>query len=75
MAVQIWKGRALIEAMILICSLGLSPETCDERSAQDVLRVKVEPMSCAMASESLVAEMPGDRAQGHFIKVVCGRKE
>ncbi len=74
MAVQIWKGRELIEAMILICSLGITPETCDERSAEDVLWVKVEPVTCAMASESVVAEMPGERVQGHFIKVVCGRK-
>ncbi len=65
----------MIEAMILICTLGLPAERCDEHSAEDVMRVKVEPLSCAMASESVVAEMPGDRAQGRFIKIICGRKE
>jgi hypothetical protein len=61
--------------MILICSLGISPDTCDKQSAQDVLWVRVEPILCALGSESVVAEMPGDRVQGHFLKVVCGRKE
>jgi hypothetical protein len=69
------EGCALIEALILICALNLAVDGCDEHSAEDVIRVKVEPVACAMASESVIAGMPGDRAQGRFIKVICGRKE
>jgi hypothetical protein len=72
---QHWKGRALIEAMILICALSVAAGGCDEHSAEDVIRVKVEPVVCAMASESIVAGMPGDRAEGRLVKIVCGRKE
>jgi len=64
----------LIEAMILICALSVSADSCDEHSAEDVIRVKVEPVACAMALQSVVADMPGDRAQGRFVKMICGRK-
>ena len=65
----------MIEAMILICALSLSSDACDEHSADDVIRVKVEPVACAMASESIVAGMPGERAEGRLVKIICGRKE
>ncbi len=61
--------------MILICTLSVAADGCDEHSAEDVIRVKVEAVACAMASESVVAGMPGDRAQGRLVKVICGRKE
>jgi len=65
----------LIEALILICALSVTAERCDVSSAEDVIRLKVEPAACAMASQSAVAEMAGDRTQGRFMKVVCGGKE
>jgi hypothetical protein len=65
----------LIEALILICALGGAPDGCDEHSAEDLIRVKVEPVACAMASQSVIAGMAGDRAQGRLIKIICGRKE
>jgi hypothetical protein len=60
--------------MILICTLSLPAGSCDEHSAEDVIRVKIEPSACAMAFQSVVAEMPGERARGRFVKVICGRK-
>jgi hypothetical protein len=65
----------LIEALILICALNVAADGCTEQSAEDVLRVKVEPVACAMASESIIAGMPGDRAEGRRVKIICGRKE
>jgi hypothetical protein len=66
------KGHALIEAMILICALGLPAEACDQSSAQDVIRVKVEPVGCALAAQSVIAGMAGGRSEGRFMKVICG---
>ncbi|WP_020177040.1 hypothetical protein [Methyloferula stellata] len=65
----------MIEAMILICALSVSADGCTEQSADDVIRVKVEAIACAMASESVIAGMPGDRAEGRLVKIICGRKE
>ncbi len=62
----------MIEAMILICALNLGADRCDEHSAEDVIHVKVEPVACAMAGQSVVAGMPGGRAEGRVMKVICG---
>jgi hypothetical protein len=61
--------------MVLICALSLPAEKCDAHSAEDVIRVKVEPLSCAMAAQSVIAAMPGERAEGRFVKMICGGKE
>lgn len=63
----------MIQAVILICGLGLAPSACTERSAQDVIRIKVEPAICAMAAQSVVASEAGLRAQGRQVKVLCGK--
>ncbi len=64
----------MIEAIILICGLGLTPAACTERTAEDVIRVKVQPAICAMAAQSVVAGEPGMRAKGRQMKVICGGK-
>jgi len=63
----------MIQAIILICNLGLAPSACTERSAEDVIRIKVQPAICAMAAQSVVASEAGLRAQGRQVKVVCGK--
>jgi hypothetical protein len=62
----------LIEALILICALNVTAQSCDAYSAEDVIRLKVEPVVCALASQSAIAGLAGDRSQGQFIKIVCG---
>lgn len=61
----------MIEAIVLICGLGMSPSACTEKTAEDVIRVKVQPVICAMAAQSVVAGEAGMRAEGHQMKVVC----
>ncbi len=61
--------------MILICALGVAADACNEDSAEDVIRVKVEPVACAMAAESVIAGMPGARSDGRFMKVICGGRK
>ena len=39
----------MIEAIVLICGLGLSPQSCTEKTADDVIRIKLQPTICAMA--------------------------
>ncbi len=64
----------MIEAIILICALGLTPSACTERTADDVIRVKVQPTICAMAAQSVVAREAGMRADGRRMKVICGKR-
>lgn len=68
------RGSRMIEAIILICGLGLAPQACTERSADDVIRVEVQPTVCAMAAQSVIAGQAGARAKGRLMKVICGRK-
>lgn len=63
----------MIEAIILICSLGMAPQACTAQTAEDVIRIKVAPAACAMAAQSVVASEAGMRAQGRQMKVVCGK--
>ncbi|HEY5226788.1 MAG TPA: hypothetical protein VIJ06_08360 [Methylovirgula sp.] len=64
----------MIEAVILICSLGMASSACTERTADDVVHVKVPPAICAMAAQTIIASEAGARAQGRSVKVICGRK-
>jgi hypothetical protein len=64
----------MIEAVILICALNVSPQACADRTADDVIRVKVQPTVCAMAMQSVVAGEAGARAKGRMLKVVRGGK-
>lgn len=64
----------MIEAVILICALGLSPQACTERTADDVIRVQVQPVICAMAAQSVIAGEAGARTAGRRMKVICGRR-
>ncbi|MGB8276964.1 MAG: hypothetical protein WCF20_03385 [Methylovirgula sp.] len=64
----------MIEAIILICGLGVAPNACTEHTAEDVVRVKVPPTICAMAAQSVIAGEAGTRAEGRLMKVICGRK-
>jgi hypothetical protein len=63
----------MIEAIILICSLGMTPQACTANTAEDVIRIQVAPTVCAMAAQSVVASEAGMRAQGRQVKVVCGK--
>lgn len=63
----------MIEALILICGLGMAPQACTLKTAEDVIRIKVAPTACAMAAQSVVASEAGMRAQGRQVKVVCGK--
>jgi hypothetical protein len=63
----------MIQAIILICGLGLAPSACTEQSAEDVIRIKVPATVCAMAAQSVVASEAGLRAQGRLVKVLCGK--
>lgn len=63
----------MIQAIILICGLRLAPSACTEHSAEDIIRIKVQPAICAMAAQSVVASEAGLRAQGRQVKVVCGK--
>jgi hypothetical protein len=63
----------MIEAIILICSLGMTSQACTAKTAEDVIRIKVTPAACAMAAQSVVASEAGMRAQGRQMKVVCGK--
>ena len=63
----------MIEAVILLCAVGATD--CDERTAEDVVRVKVPPMACiSMAPETVAAGMPETRREGVFIKIICKGK-
>ncbi|MHB8885794.1 MAG: hypothetical protein ACYC5H_12105 [Methylovirgula sp.] len=64
----------MIEAIILICGLGLPPQSCTEKTADDVIRIKVQPAICAMAAQSIIAGEAGARAKGRRMKVICGGK-
>ena len=63
----------MIEAIILICGLGLDASTCTVGTAEDVIRIKVQPAICAMAAQTVVASEAGLRAQGRQMKVLCGK--
>jgi hypothetical protein len=63
----------MVEAVILICGLGVAPQACTPRTADDVIRIKVQPGACAMAAQSVVAGEAGLRAQGRQMKVICGK--
>ena len=64
----------MIEAIILICGLGLSPPSCTEKTADDVIRIKAQPTICVMAAQSVIAAEAGARAKGRRMKVICGGK-
>jgi hypothetical protein len=66
----------MIEALILICTLGVSTADCTPKTAEDITRVKVAsslPISCFMAAEVAIAGMPGERAKDRVLKVICQR--
>ncbi len=64
----------MIEAPILICGVGVSAETCSERTAVETIRVDVQPVICMAGGEALVVGAPGSQLAGRILKVVCGRK-
>ena len=72
----------MLTALILICSIAITPDlaACDVTNAVDVMRVPVEsasPVTCFMHGEAYLAEttLGEDLADNERIKVVCVRKQ
>ena len=45
-----------------------------EKMADDVIRIEVQPTIRAMAAQSIIAGTTAARAKGHRMKVICGGK-
>lgn len=65
----------MVEALILICALGVQPQACTEHSAEDVIRVKVPAITCGLAAQTIVAGEAGERTRGRQMKVICRGKD
>ena len=72
----------MLTALVLICSLALTPDlaACDRNNAVDVMRVPEEfgnPATCFMHGQAYMAETEIGRklAENERIKVVCVRSK
>jgi hypothetical protein len=66
----------VLEVIILVCSLGLSPAECQEDSAFDVIHAPVETgsmMNCGLYGQAFVAQTSlAKRLDGTYLKIRCG---
>lgn len=63
----------MVNAVILLCAMTLSTQTCTKDTADDVIHAKVPATACMMAAQTIVAGEAGFRAQGRLMKVICSR--